>query len=62
MKEDVEDYENVKGIGVDTIQSVVRNDIFDQDGKISGLTAGDFYENTSSMVIASYSPYALKYT
>ncbi len=62
LKEDVEDYENVKGIGVDTIQSVVRNDIYDQDGKISGLAAGDFYQNTSSMVIASYSKHSMSYT
>lgn len=56
LKEDVEDYENVKGIGIDTIQSVVRSDIFDEDGS-NGLTAGDFQENTSSMVIATYSPH-----
>jgi hypothetical protein len=62
LKEDVEDYENIKGLGVDTIQSVVRNDIYDQDGKVAGLTAGDFYQNTSSMVLASYSKHALSYT
>ena len=60
IKEDVEDYENVKGIGIDTIQSVVRNDIYDQDGQ-TGLTAGQFQENTSSMLIATYSPQNLSY-
>jgi hypothetical protein len=62
LKEDVEDYENVKGIGIDTIQSIVRTDIFDEDGKVPGLTAGDFFANNSSMVIATYSKHSLDYT
>lgn len=67
LKENVRDYENVQGIGIDTIESVVRNDIFDQDGGIPDengniLSAGSFLENTSSMVIASYSPHKFKYS
>ncbi len=61
LKDDVQDYENRKGVGVDTIQSILRSDIFDEDG-MTGLTAGDFQENTSSMVIATYSPQNIQYS
>lgn len=62
MMDDDKDYGNIKGVAVDFIQSIVRNDIYDQDGlDPSGLAAGDFQENTSSLVIATYSPQALAY-
>lgn len=54
--DNTKDYGAIQGIGIATIQSVVRNDVFDQDGMITGLTAGDFYENTSSLVFVTYSP------
>jgi hypothetical protein len=57
----VDDHGFLVEIGINTIQSVVRNDIYDYDGLVSGLTAGDFAENTSSLVVATYSPSALKY-
>ena len=60
MLDDDKDYGNIKGVAVDFIESVVRNDIFDKDGQ-SGLTAGDFQENTSSLIMATYSPQALTY-
>jgi len=53
--EQTDDYGAIAGIGIQTIQSVVRNDVYDQDG-MTGLTAGDFYENTSSLVFATWSP------
>jgi hypothetical protein len=58
----VDDHGFVKEIGIATIQSVVRNDIFDQDGHVSGLTAGQFHENTSSLAFATYSPHALSWS
>ena len=42
------------------IQSVVRNDVVDKLGTITG-TAGKFYENTSSLVFCTNSPFALNY-
>lgn len=54
--EQFDDYGAISGIGISTVQSVVRSDIYDQDGVISGLSAGDFYENTSSLVFVSNSP------
>lgn len=54
--EEYEDYGAISGIGVQTVQSVFRADVYDQDGMVAGLTAGDFYENTSSLVFCSYSP------
>lgn len=45
-------------IGVQYIISGCRNDVYDTDGKITG-TANNFYENTSSLVCFTYSPYAL---
>jgi hypothetical protein len=38
------------------IHAYVLSDIWDLDGKISGLTAGDYYENVSSMLFATASP------
>lgn len=55
------DHENVKEIGINYIQSIVRNETYDTLGLIPGLTKGDFYENTSSLVFATHSPYALTY-
>jgi hypothetical protein len=63
--EQLDDHENVQEIGIRMIQSVVRNETYDTLGilkdNISGaaLTAGLFYENTSSLVFATNSPYAL---
>lgn len=57
--EEIDDHEFVKEIGIQTIQSVVRSDIFDKDGKKG--TAGDFDENTSSLAFATYSPDGLTY-
>lgn len=56
--EQFDDYGAISGIGIATVQSVVRNDVYDQDG-VTGLTAGDFYENTSSLVFVSNSPDSL---
>ena len=53
--EQFDDYGAISGIGIATVQSVLRSDIYDQDG-MTGLTAGDFYENTSSLVFVSNSP------
>ena len=58
----VEDHGAKVEIGINMIQSIVRNDIYDHDGKVAGLTAGQFYENTSSLAIATYSKHALNYT
>ncbi len=58
----IDDHGAVKEIGVNTIQSVVRSDVYDRDGKVPGLSAGDFYENTSSLVIATFSKHVLKYS
>jgi len=52
------DYGAIAGIGIQTVQSVLRNDIYDLDG-VTGLTAGDFYENTSSLLFVSNSPDAI---
>lgn len=38
------------------IHAYVLSDIWDLDGKISGLSAGDYYENVSSMLFATASP------
>jgi len=65
--EQTDDHENVYEIGYRMIQSIVRNETYDTLGimkdPISGekLNAGDFYENTSSLVFATYSPYSLSY-
>jgi hypothetical protein len=57
--EQFDDYGAISGIGIATVQSVVRSDIYDQDGMVEGLSAGDFYENTSSLVFLSNSPDSL---
>lgn len=65
--EQMDDHENVQEIGYRMIQSIVRNETYDTLGllsdNISGakLSAGDFYENTSSLVFATYSPYTIAY-
>lgn len=65
--EQFDDHENVQEIGYRMIQSIVRNEVYDTLGllhdNISGaaLTAGLFYENTSSLVFATYSPYTIVY-
>lgn len=56
--EQFDDYGAISGVGIATIQSVVRADVYDQDG-VTGLSAGDFYENTSSLVFSSNSPDSL---
>jgi hypothetical protein len=56
FNEQFDDFGAVSSIGIATVQSVVRNDIYDLDGMIAGNTAGDFQENTSSLVFSSYSP------
>lgn len=53
MTEEIDDHGFVKEFGVNTIQSVVRSDIFDKDGKKG--TAGDFDENTSSLAFGTFS-------
>ena len=58
--DDEEDYGAIKGMAIDMIKSIVRNETYDTLG-ITGLTAGDFYENTSSLVGVTYSPHALSY-
>ena len=54
--EQFDDYGAIAGIGVATVQSVLRSDVYDQDGMVDGLSAGDFYENTSSLAFVSNSP------
>jgi hypothetical protein len=54
--EQKDDYGAINGVGIATVQSVFRADVFDHDGMVTGLTAGDFYENTSSLVFVSNSP------
>jgi hypothetical protein len=58
ITEDSEDYDNRQGIGIDVIQSMVRNETYDTSG-LTGLTAGDFYENTSSIAFITNSPYTI---
>ena len=62
MTEEIDDHGAIVEIGMAMVQSVVRTDQFDQDGVNTGYTAGDFYENTGSLVFATYSPDALAYT
>jgi len=63
--EDNDDHGNVVEIGLDFIQSIVRNETFDTIGLLAakGLvpTKGDFYENTSSIMFVTWSPFALAY-
>jgi hypothetical protein len=58
----LDDHGQVQEIGIKTIQSVVRSDVYDRDGKVPGLSAGDFYENTSSLAVATFSKHTLKYS
>jgi len=60
--EEIDDHGFLHEVGIATIQSVVRSDIYDQDGLVDGLTAGDFYENTGSLAFATYSPFAMSWT
>lgn len=50
------DHANIKEVGANMMCGAERGDLFDSDAQISGNTAGDFVENTSSAVIATYSP------
>ena len=64
--EQTDDHGNVHEIGIEMIQSIVRNETYDTLGilkdNISGaaLSAGDFYENTSSLAFATYSPFSMQ--
>jgi hypothetical protein len=58
IEENVKDYGNNKGYALDVIQSVVRNETYDETNQL-GAGANAFYENTSSMAIATYSPSGL---
>lgn len=65
--EEIWDHENGHEVGVQWYQSIVRNETYDTLGIIinpvtgSNLTAGDFFENTSSIGFATWSPYAMSY-
>lgn len=48
------DYESKEGEASDTIVGYNRSDIYDNDGFYG--TAGNFKENTSSLIVATYSP------
>lgn len=58
--EESDDHGFFKEIGLNFIQSVVRNDVYDLDGMVG--TAGNFDYNDSSLVFATYSPYALAWS
>ena len=58
VTEDSDDHGNKIEIGIDVIQSIVRNERYDTLGQING-TAGLFLDNTSSLVAISASPYAI---
>jgi hypothetical protein len=58
VTEDSDDHGNKIEIGIDVIQSIVRNERYDTLGMING-TAGLFLDNTSSLVAISASPYAI---
>lgn len=58
----IDDHGFVKEVGIATIQSVVRSDVYDHDGLVAGLTAGQFYENTGSLAFATYSPHTFSYS
>jgi hypothetical protein len=62
MTEENDDHGMIVEIGMALVQSVVRTDVYDQDGMNDGYTAGDFYENTGSIVFATYSPDTLSYS
>jgi hypothetical protein len=62
--EDIQDYDGVLGVGYDNIKSVVRNETFNTLGLIKTLPDGialakdAFYENFSSAIGFTWSPYA----
>jgi hypothetical protein len=62
MSEEIDDHGMIVEIGMAMVQSVVRTDQYDHDAMVSGNTAGDFQENTGSLVFATYSPDALAYS
>ena len=50
------DHANVKEVGAKQMYGFERHDLFDSDAQIAGNSAGDFVENTGSIVLATYSP------
>lgn len=58
ITEDSDDHNNKQEIGIDVIQSIVRNERYDTLGQIGG-TAGLFLDNTSSLIAITSSPYAI---
>ena len=62
--EEIHEIGNTHEVGLQMIQSVVRNDVYDTTGTLSdnvsqaALSAGDFYENCSSLAFATYSPFS----
>ena len=61
FEDQAEDFGNHVELGLEMIQSWVRNETYDTIGFVPGLNRGDFYENTSSLVFATNTPYALQY-
>ena len=59
ITEDEQDHGNKKEVGYELIQSIVRGDVFDSLGTVTG-TQGAFVENTSSVAGATYSPFAIE--
>ena len=63
FQEQFDNFELVQELAAIMIQSDVRNETYDLLGQLqdnmsgAALSAGDFYENTSSLVFATYSPY-----
>ena len=63
FKEQFDNFEEVQELAAIMIQSQVRNETYDYLGKLkdtvsgTALSANDFYENTSSLVFATRSPY-----
>jgi len=54
--EQVTDFGNQQELEARMIAGCERGDLFDSDAQISGNTAGDFVENTSSAMVVTYSP------
>jgi hypothetical protein len=59
ITEDEQDHGKKKEVGYDVIQSIVRGDVFDSLGTVTG-TQGAFVENTSSVAFATKSPFAIE--
>ena len=63
FEEQFDNFNEVQELAAIMIQSQVRNETYDLLGQLkdtvsgAALAAGDFYENTSSLVFATYSPY-----